>query len=122
MAARIDKIDPRYGMYKSVVECCLIAQANTYPGQNFAATIDGLFVSFVVLIAQAEGRPMSASKIANYLNMPRTTALRRLQELCDLNVIVRKGTKYYVPESRQKPSPHVLAQVRRVLRKVELSG
>jgi hypothetical protein len=60
--------------------------------QNFAATIDGLFVKFVVPIEQAEGRPMSAGKITSYLDMPRTTVLRRLQELCDLKVIICKGT------------------------------
>jgi hypothetical protein len=56
--------------------------------QNLAATIDGLFVKFVI---QAEGRPMSAGKITSYLDMPRTTVLRRLQELCDLKVIIYKG-------------------------------
>jgi hypothetical protein len=35
---------------------------------------------------------MSAGKITSYLDMPRTTVLRGLQELCDLKVIICKGT------------------------------
>jgi len=114
MPASIDKTDPRYPKAKNIVESCLILQSKMFAGQNFGASLDALFVNFVVLIAHAEGRPMSASKIASYLNMPRTTVLRRLQELCHLNLITREGTKYYVSDAQQNPSP-TAAQLERML-------
>lgn len=60
-------------------------------GANFAASIDGAFVAVAVSLGHAENKPMNASKIALYLGMPRTTVLRKLAELEELNIIVRKG-------------------------------
>jgi predicted transcriptional regulator len=58
-----------------------------------------------VVIGQAESRPMTAHKIAQYVGAPRTTVIRRLDNLVALGAIVRRGTRYYMTTERL----HVIA-------------
>jgi DNA-binding IclR family transcriptional regulator len=46
-----------------------------------------------VLIGHAEGRPMTAGKIAAYVGMPRPTAVRRLQEMMGKGIIRHDARK-----------------------------
>jgi DNA-binding IclR family transcriptional regulator len=52
------------------------------------------------MIGHLEGRPFTASKLAAYLDCPRTSVLRRLQALIDMGSIERRGSRYYVAEQR----------------------
>jgi len=53
-------------------------------------------VSSTVMIGHMEGKPMTASKIAHYLALPRTTVLRKLEILTEVGVIERRRRVYYV--------------------------
>ena len=75
---------------------------------NFGANIDGVFVACSVLIGQVENRPMTANKISLYLGVKRPTVYRKLQELVDLDVLVRKGRVYFVSPRRLSTDEHVL--------------
>jgi DNA-binding IclR family transcriptional regulator len=83
---------------------------------NFGSTIDGLFVSACVVMGHAENRPMTATKIAHYLRMPRTTVLRKLDELEKLNMIERRGTVFVIPAKRGSTSSHVERSVKLIKR------
>lgn len=69
---------------------------------DFAGRLDALMVACAVTIGHAEGRPMGATKIAAYLELPRTTVLRRLAELIAAGAIARDGTRYVVSASRME--------------------
>jgi hypothetical protein len=71
-----------------------------YGENNFGGIIDNMFVGACVAIGHAEGRPMNATKVAHYLDMPRTTVLRKLEELVELGLLERTGTYYYISEQR----------------------
>jgi len=107
----------RLHVARLLVELGKLLQESVYGSQaNFGSTIDGLFVSACVLIGHAENRPMSASKIAHYLRMPRTTVLRKLDELEKLNMIERRGTVFVIPAKRSSSSDHIERSVKLIKR------
>jgi hypothetical protein len=55
-----------------------------------------VIVGITVLLGDLEGKPMNASKIAAYLNLPRSTVRDKLARLLTLKVIVRSGGNSYV--------------------------
>jgi hypothetical protein len=55
-----------------------------------------LLVASAVVVGHAEGAPMSALKIAHYVELPRTTVLRKLEALEALGMIERRGTTYVI--------------------------
>lgn len=58
-----------------------------------------LLVYWCVLIGHIDGRPMNASKVAHYLDLPRTTVLRKLSDLVRLAIVERKGSAYVLSGS-----------------------
>lgn len=59
-----------------------------------SAGAESYLVSSAVLIGQLEKRPMTASDIANYVGLPRTTVLRKLNLMMIAGVIARKDNTY----------------------------
>ncbi|UFW91001.1 hypothetical protein BjapCC829_21660 [Bradyrhizobium barranii] len=116
-AASIDKSDARYPLYKIAIEGALLLQRDHYGGAGITANVMGMFVGFCVFIGHAEGRPMNATKIAHYLDMPRTTVLRKLKELLAAKVIVQRGNFYLIAVGRQKP-PASIDKVTALARKL----
>jgi hypothetical protein len=68
---------------------------------------DLCLVCEAVLLGHAEGRALTATEIANYLDMPRPSVHRRLDRLIELEVIVRSGDVYYLEPDRAKNVPHL---------------
>lgn len=56
-------------------------------------------VARAVFIGHMEGRPMSATKIAGFLRMPRTTVLARLKRFVDNGLIYRDGNVYLLTDT-----------------------
>src|SRR5262245_54782625 len=73
----------------------------TFPqsGNGYGAELESLLVALCVFIGDAEGRPMSASKIALHAGLPRASVYRRLERLTKLKKIVRVGRSYHCSES-----------------------
>ena len=61
-----------------------------------------LLVSAAVLVGHIEGRPMSVSKLAHYVRLPRTTVLRKLELLIELGLVARHGQTYRLSDERAK--------------------
>ncbi|WP_130214492.1 helix-turn-helix domain-containing protein [Bradyrhizobium genosp. SA-3] len=59
-----------------------------------------LMVGAAVVVGHAEARPMNATKISLYVNLPRSTVQRKLDQLQQLGVIVRRGNAYCLSPSR----------------------
>jgi IclR helix-turn-helix domain len=65
-----------------------------YPQQRLSDVIENLYVSLPVFIAHVARKPATASQIARALEMPRNTAVRKLDWLIRAGYVTRHGTKY----------------------------
>lgn len=62
--------------------------------RRFGASADQVLLVGAVFVGQAEGRPMNASKLSEYVGMPRATVIRKLGSLSRRGVIERDGGGY----------------------------
>lgn len=104
----LEYLKERLSIARLLIDISKIYHAGLFgEGANFAASIDAVFVMCCVVIGHAENRPMNATKISHYLNMARTTALRKLDDLEHRGSIVRKGTVYFVSPRQSHDLKHV---------------
>lgn len=68
-----------------------------------------------VFIAQLEGRPLTAAKIAAHVGMPRTTVARRMDALVRSGVVLRDDAGRFTLPAERMNSPEVLANLRRII-------
>jgi hypothetical protein len=66
--------------------------------EPFGTRIETAFIGFCVAIGDMDGKPFSVAKIAAYMRVPRTTVIRRLDQLQSWGVIDRRGRHYYLHE------------------------
>ncbi|MCC8946024.1 helix-turn-helix domain-containing protein [Bradyrhizobium sp. Arg62] len=69
---------------------------------KFGSRIGNLLIAAAVYIGTIEGRPMSVSKIASFVGMPRATVIRRLHELRRYGTVERVRGTYRTPADRVK--------------------
>lgn len=62
---------------------------------KLASRADEVLICTAIFIGQAEGRPLTVSKLADYIGMPRPTAIRKVASL------VRRGIVTEVPETKR---------------------
>jgi hypothetical protein len=67
--------------------------------EPFGTRLETFFVGFCVALGDIEGKPFSASKIAAYLHMPRTTVMRRLKRLENWDIVYRHGRRYHIRDT-----------------------
>lgn len=70
------------------------SRAYAHSEDRAGEVIEVFFVAACVFVGQAEGRPMSATKLAAYTGMPRTTVLRKLDVLMHMG-LARKVQRAY---------------------------
>jgi DNA-binding IclR family transcriptional regulator len=66
--------------------------------EPFGPRIETLFIALCVAIGDMDGKPFSVAKISAYMRVPRTTVVRRLDQLQSWGVIDRRGRHYYLHE------------------------
>jgi hypothetical protein len=66
--------------------------------EPFGARLETFFIGLCVAVGDFEDNPFSASKIAAYRRVPRTTVLRRLDRLQNWNLIYRERNHYHLEE------------------------
>jgi biotin operon repressor len=66
--------------------------------ESFGTRIETFFIALCVAIGDMDGKPFSVAKIAAYMGVPRTTVIRRLDQLQSWGVIDRRGRQYYLHE------------------------
>lgn len=64
--------------------------------EAFGTHLEIVFIGMTLAIGQIEGKPFSVAKIANYMHVPRTTVIRRLDTLKQWGLIDRQGRRYYI--------------------------
>jgi hypothetical protein len=66
--------------------------------EPFGPRLETFFIGLCVLLGDIDGKPFSVAKIAAYMRVPRTTVIRRLNQLQRWGLIDRKGRQYYIHE------------------------
>lgn len=86
-----------------VVEVLKAINADLFgSGSNFGAELDTIAIGCTVLIGHAEGRPMTAHKLALYLGMPKSTVLRKLERLRAMEVVFEIDGRFFITAARLK--------------------
>jgi DNA-binding IclR family transcriptional regulator len=60
--------------------------------------LETFFIGLCVALGDIKGKPLSMAKITAYMGVPRTTAIRRLDQLQRWGLIDRQGRYYYIYE------------------------
>jgi hypothetical protein len=90
----------RLVMIRFMIDTMRILHGAYAPIQEpFGTRLETFFVGFCVVLGDIEGKPLSASKIAAYLHMPRTTVMRRLKRLENWDIVYRHGRRYHVRDT-----------------------
>jgi hypothetical protein len=87
--------------------------------ESFGTRIETFFIALCVAIGDMDGKPFSVAKIAAYMRVPRTTVIRRLDQLHGWGVIDRRDRHYYLHERALNSliGMQSYQQVRRILSK-----
>lgn len=93
----IPKARERVIVYRMLIEA--FRAINT---ERFAFDVDYMLIAMTVFIGHVEDKPTKSAKVAQYLNLPRSTVIRRLQMLQDLGYIAKTPKGYlYVPDGQR---------------------
>jgi hypothetical protein len=68
--------------------------------EQFGSRANLLLIGIAIYLGTIEGRPLTASKLAAYVGMPRASVIRRLGILCRRGAVERKGAVYRTPQDR----------------------
>src|SRR5262245_39487486 len=98
--ARVLKARERLTLCCMFVDVAREAHREYMPKLAFGSRLETLVVGVCVAIGHLDGKPFSAAKLAAYLDCPRTSVIRRLDALAKMQLIVRRGTRYYLNEPR----------------------
>ena len=81
-----------------------------------------LLIGSAIMVGHAENRPMNATKIANYVGLPRSTVIRKLNEFLRVGVIARYGNVYVLSEERAHNQTKYVTEAMRIFRTAEKSS
>lgn len=85
---------------------------------EYARHLDTLLVACCVTIGHVEGRPMTTTKVAIFLDLPRSTAARRLAELTASGTIIRRAAHYYVADHGESRNAATIARINKHFREL----
>ena len=66
--------------------------------EPFGTRLETFFIGLCVALGDIDGKPFSVAKVAAYMRVPRTTVIRRLNQLQRWGLIDRQGRQYYIRE------------------------
>jgi DNA-binding IclR family transcriptional regulator len=69
------------------------------PGsERFGTRLETFFIGLCVAHGDMEDKPLSVAKISGYMGVPRTTVIRRLNQLQKWGLIYSRRRRYYTRE------------------------
>ena len=107
MSPHRNRLDQRAVLLKMLLEIFRAYCAAYFKGDHFGSRARDLMLCASVLIGQVEGRPMNASKLADFAGLPRPTTIRRLAMLQRLGLVERRGQFFFLSDEIVD-SPEVL--------------
>jgi DNA-binding IclR family transcriptional regulator len=67
--------------------------------EPFGTRLETFFIALCVALGDIDGKPFSVAKIAAYMRVPRTTVVRRLDQLRRWGLIDRQGRHFYMHDN-----------------------
>src|SRR5215469_11327883 len=64
--------------------------------EPFGTRLETFFIGLCVALGDIDGKAFSVAKVAAYMRVPRTTVIRRLDQLQSWGLIDRRGRHYYL--------------------------
>lgn len=117
MPGRIKASSQRAELTKLVVWLVRYVCVQYMGDEKFGASSGDVVLCCAVFIGQAEGRPMTPAKIAEYIGMPRPTVIRRLKALEERGLIEITGGKAICPLEKLN-RPHLITTLDDVSRRI----
>lgn len=81
MGSEIIDAEQRLVVAKTVLSIMRAFAVVYIKNERFGSCADDCFLSFAIFVGQVEGKPMSASKLAEFAGLPRPTVVRKLAGL-----------------------------------------
>lgn len=105
MPARIKLVRERLVMAKMVLRVVQLLCAEYMETAAFGSHADDAVLLCAIFIGQAEGRPMTAAKLADYAGMPRATVVRKLRDYVKRGIVdLDADCRATLPEHRLNDS------------------
>jgi hypothetical protein len=94
---KINKAPQRLMLCRLMIEIMRTLHGAYAPASEpFGARLETFFIGLCVALGDIEGKPFSATKIAAYMRVPRTTVRRRLNQLQRWGLIDCQDRHYYM--------------------------
>jgi hypothetical protein len=93
------KPEERFAIARMCIDLARITRRGFAPQEPFGNKMETFYVGLCVLMGHIEGNPFTVSKLANYLDAPRSTMVRRLDQLIEFGVVERRGNRYFINEA-----------------------
>jgi hypothetical protein len=100
MPTRIKLVRQRLVLAKMVLRVLQLIAAEYLETAQYGSVADDLVLLCAIFVGQAEGRPMSSSKLADFAGMPRPTVIRKLRELQTRHLVHMMDGKATLPADR----------------------
>jgi len=78
-----------------------------------------LLIGSAIMDGHAEDKPMNATKIAQYIGLPRSTVIRKLNQFLEAGVIARHGNVYLLSIERAHNQTKYVTEAMRIFRVAE---
>jgi hypothetical protein len=88
----------RLALWHAVLGLLQLTHRKRFPGRRFGTDLDLLMVWGASHANFIEGKPINASKVGAYLDMPRENVRRRLHDLVRIGLLTRQGTSFLPTE------------------------
>ena len=87
--------------------------------EPFGTRLETFFIGLWLALGDIDGKAFSVAKVAAYMRVPRTTVIRRLDQLQQWGLIDRQGRRYFMHEKTLNSliGMRSYQQVRRILSK-----
>jgi hypothetical protein len=110
--------EERLIMVRMVLDITRMVHSEYFPpGERFGSRMETLYVCLAIALGHMENRPLTVSKLANFIEMPRPTVLRKLEQLERWQLITRRAGRLYLCVDRYN-TPTAVATSRRLRRLV----
>src|SRR5262249_28893669 len=74
----------------TVLSILRVVRSTYFPQYRLSDVIENIYVALPVFIAHVGGKPATASQVARTLEMPRNTAVRKLDWLMEEGYVIRR--------------------------------
>lgn len=86
----------RVVILKQTLELWRAASLAWFGTDRFASRADDLFLGFALMIGTCEGRPMNATKLAEFAGLPRPTVVRKLARFQREGIAEKSGAGFVI--------------------------